>query len=207
VSGLANVVPRVPVVWSFSCSNSDLTANDSIAEYWMENPSSRAVSHYGATIPSNTDQNHELDRRMFKAVYDLGLVTQSHAIQYAEDQMSKIVGSDNAWMYLLLGDPEMHIRRRNPLDLKIRIPEYVSLCQGPGCYLSVSVLDEIGNPVEGARFALWKSDKAGDELQVNRYTDESGSARIPVSLQSTGTLYYSVQDNLGNVKTGTVAVR
>jgi hypothetical protein len=207
VTGLLNTIPRVPVVWGFACTNGDLNVSDSIAEIWMESTSNRAVSYYGATIPSYTSQNHELDRRMFKAVYDLGLTTQSHAIEYAEDQMSAIVGSDNAWMYLLLGDPDMQIRRRNPQTLVIKIPEYINICKGPGCFLDVSVLDKIGNPVQGARVSVWKEGKFEDEVLTNRYTDRSGNASLQVNASTTGTLYYSVKDELGNTTVGKIQVR
>jgi hypothetical protein len=207
VGALTNTIPRVPVVWSFACDNSKLTTSDSIAEYWMESTSSRAVSHYGATIPSFTTQNHELDRRMFKAVYDLGLTTQSHAIQYAEDQMSSIVGSANAWMYLLLGDPDMQIRRRNPLDWVIKIPEYLEICRGPGCYLNVSIFDKIGNPVQGARVAVWKAGKEHDEVFNNRYTDGRGEASILVNPTSAGKMYYSIKDEAGNTQMGVIKVQ
>ena len=40
-----------------------------------------SYAHYGATVDSWTTQNHELDRQMFKAVYDLGLTTHAQAIE------------------------------------------------------------------------------------------------------------------------------
>lgn len=91
----------------------------------MEKADGDAVRDYGATVPSGTTQNHELDRRIFKGVYDLDLVTQSHAIEYAEAQMDVVVGSGNAWLHLLLGTPDMQIRRHNPNSIEFTIPEFI----------------------------------------------------------------------------------
>ena len=207
MTGLLNVMPRIPVLWAFACSNAALDVEDSIAEIWMKSTSSRAVSYYGATVPSYTDQNHELDRQMFKAVYDLGLTTQSHAIQYAEDQMGLIVGSSNAWMYLLLGDPDMQIRRRNDLTMRVTPPDYAFPCKGPNCWFNIGVTDKFGNPLPGVRVAVWKGGKLGDEVWTNRYTDKSGIASLLINAETPGTLYYSVKDDLGNTAVGKIPVK
>ena len=47
----------------------------------------RAVSHYGATTPSNSWPNDDLEIALFNAVWDRGITTQSHAIAFAEDKM------------------------------------------------------------------------------------------------------------------------
>jgi hypothetical protein len=144
---------------------------------------------------------------MFKAVYDSGLTIQSHAIKQAEDQMELLVGADNAWMYLLLGDPQMKIRRRNPLSFKIDIPVAYKPCFGPGCFLNVSILDEIGNPAPFVKVAAWKGLGEKDEILANRYTDRSGRAQIPVSGITAGTLLVSVEDDAGNTVVRKVAVQ
>lgn len=207
VTGLANLATQVPVVWSFACTNAALNTEDSIGEIWMEDINNRAVSFYGATVPSFTSQNHELDRQLFKAVYDTGLTIQSHAIKQAEDQMAALVGDDNAWMYLLLGDPEMKIRRRNPFNFKIDVPVAYKPCYGPGCYLNVSVLDEVGNPVPFVKVSAWKSADGKDEVLSNRYTDRGGRAQIPVSGVTAGEMTVIFADDAGNTASRKVAVR
>jgi hypothetical protein len=209
VGGLTNA-PRAPVVWSFACDNAALNTSDCIAEAWMEQTGADgAVSHYGATIPSGTAANHELDRRMFKAVYDLGLTTQSQAIEYAEDQMSMIVGSENAWMYLLLGDPDMQIRRRNPMGWVITTPLAYPICANPPCHLDIVVKDQNGNPLAGLLVGAYKAAAqspgnaaeavaAADEVFDNRYTDATGLAHIPAEPSTTGRIDYTVQDDQGN---------
>lgn len=205
-TSLANPVARSPVVWSFACSNAHLSTNDSISEIWMRQPNRGAVSYYGATVPSSTSQNHVLDQWMFKAVYDEGLVTQSHAIERAEAQMAALSGSGNAWMYLLLGDPDLQIRRRNPLELRIDLERQWRLCAAP-CKLVLTVLDEKGRPVPEALVGLWKTGPTGaDEVFVNRYADKNGRVTLEASPTTAGKLFYAVEDGQGNSLFGSVEV-
>lgn len=197
---LANSTPRSPIVWSFACTNTALGNEDSISEVWMEQAGTGAVSYYGATVASYTSQNHVLDEWMFKAVYDEGLVTQSHAIERAEAQMAALSGSSNAWMYLLLGDPDLQIRRRNPIGLEILIAREIETCFGPGCFLEIRVLDDKGLPVPDALVGLWKPGFGDlpEEVFVNRYTDNEGRAELPAAPASAGKLFYAVEDGQGN---------
>ncbi|MEJ2590913.1 MAG: C25 family cysteine peptidase [Candidatus Thiodiazotropha sp.] len=201
VSGLSNILSRSPVIWSFACSNAMLDTNDSVAEQWMELADAGAASYYGADRTSYTLQNHVLDEWMFKAVYDEGLLTQSHAIERGEAQMAALSGADNAWMYLLLGDPDMKVRTHNPLSIHIRIPDLVRICKF--CELPIQVLDPKGIPVANALVGLWKP-AAGDkpnqpaETWVNGYTDANGKVTLPYSAISTGSLYYTAEDEYGN---------
>lgn len=221
VGALANA-PRAPVMWSFACDNAALGTEDCIAEAWMEQTGADGgVSHYGSTVPSGTDENHELDRQMFKAVYDLGLTTESQAIQHAEEQMRILAGSDwdNSWMYLLLGDPDMQIRRRNPADWLIAAPSVVGLCVSPPCYLDIKVKDQLGNPIPGLLVGAYKpagmapsssqlaaSAVTAEEVFDNRYTDANGMAHVQTSPQTIGDMYYTVQDDLGNAVFRTIRV-
>jgi hypothetical protein len=112
-------------------------------------------------------------------------------------------------MYLLLGDPEMTIRRRNPIGWKITVPAEYKPCYGPGCYLNISVLDEVGNPAPFVKVSAWKAaaDRSKNEIQSNRYTDGSGRAQVPVSGVTAGKLLVTLTDDAGNSATRTVVVR
>ncbi len=221
VGALANA-PRAPVMWSFACDNSALGTEDCIAEAWMEQTGADgAVSHYGSTVPSGTDENHELDRQMFKAVYDLGLTTESQAIQHAEAQMRVLAGHtwDNSWMYLLLGDPDMQIRRRNPIKWDIVEPPILPVCVAPPCYLDILVKDPLGNPIPDLLVGAYKpagmappssgsaaAVAATEEVFDNRYTDANGLAHIPAEPSTPGTLDYTVGDEQGNSVHRTIRV-
>lgn len=207
MSALSNIVQQSPVMWSFACTNSNLNSEDSISEVAMESATSRAVSYYGASEPSDTTPNHELDRQMFQAVYNLGMTTQSHAIQYAEHQMAAMTWDDNAWRYLLLGDPEMQIRRRNPLKLVIVGPISVGVCKLGPCYLDLSIFDEVGNPVPDLVVSAWKSSRAGDEVLTNQYSDRSGKAHLQIAPQTTGAIQVTVNDRAGNTVQTSIPVK
>jgi hypothetical protein len=142
---------------------------------------------------------------MFKAVYDTGLTTHAQAIKVAEANMAAIAGADNAWMYLLLGDPQMQIRRRNPLNISIIVKDYVAICKD--CFLEVSVLDEVGNPLPNALVAVYKGNGDRSEVFANHYTNEKGYAMVPASPATAGTMLVTVSDRAGNSAMAKVAVR
>lgn len=198
-----------PVIWSFACNNAELGVNDCLGEHWLELEEGGAVAHYGATIPSYTVQNHELDRAMFRAVWDYGLVTQSHAIRSAEYEMGAAEGTDNAWMYLLLGDPDMKIRRNAPPAWTLIVPELIPTCTIGPCDLEIQVYDQFERPLERVLVSAWKpsAGKAGDDVFVNGYTDGGGQVVLPVEPDSEGTLDLVVRDLDGNVFTFGIPVR
>lgn len=210
LAALVNASNVSPLVWSFACSNSHLDDPDSVAELWMES-SSRAVAHYGATVPSYTHPNHELDRAMFQAVYDTGLTIHAQAIEAAEDQMvayDPTYGWDNAWMYLLLGDPELRIRRGAVLVLVLELPVQIEVCRVGPCPLDVRVLDELGNPVPDVLVSVFKEGMDGkDEVLDNRYAGRTGVATLDITPSTPGELLVSVRDQLGNSSTEVVEVR
>ncbi|RKY17971.1 MAG: hypothetical protein DRQ55_14540 [Planctomycetota bacterium] len=185
------VIPDVAdsvVMWSFSCWNNRLDYGtglvDGIGESWMERPGTGAVAHYGSTHVSGTAQNHVLNQSMFKAVYDLGLTRHGQAIAWAEARMAELEPGKNSWMYMLLGDPSMHIRRVNPTPLTLLAPQTIPTCPPGGgpCSFDVRVSDDQGSPVVGALVSAFQSGlHPGDPplFQVEAYTDSGGGATLP----------------------------
>ncbi len=225
-----NPGPRMlPVVWSFTCTNSNIEYGDCIAERWMESwdgdrPSVGAVAHYGATMVSGTEQNHTLNKMMWRAVFDEGLTTISHAIERAELTMRLTHSADqNAYLFMLLGDPEMQVRRTRPqfqvnAAWVVSHPSFVApqcpthgCCEGcPAPPIDILVLNTNGDPVPGVKVAYWKP--AGDSLEIdesqdNRYTEADGWAHVPATYMSEGTIYFTVTDDFGNSYTGTIPVK
>jgi hypothetical protein len=123
--------------------------------------------------------------------------------------MAALSDTRNAWMYLLLGDPDMKIRTKNPHTLMIKIPEEIEISKF--CELPISVLDELGNPVPNALLGLWKPAEQGrpnheGETWVNGYTDEKGSITLPNTALTEGELYCPVEDGAGNAVFETIQV-
>jgi hypothetical protein len=201
VLNLSNSPSQAPVVWMFSNFATDLYYNQSAGEQWMKRINAGVSSVYGATDVTMINQNYALNEWMFRAVYDEGLKTQSHAIMWSEDKMATYTGDYNAWIYLLLGDPDIKVRTQNPKELNIRIPEFVATCKF--CDLPIHVEDELGNPVENALVGLWKPfaqnlPNTQGETWVNGYTNSEGMITLPYSALSEGELFYSVEDEAGN---------
>ncbi|HKX46227.1 MAG TPA: C25 family cysteine peptidase, partial [Planctomycetota bacterium] len=193
---------QLPIVWSFSCTNQALDFGDGIGESWMESER-RAAAHYGSTRASGTSKNHTLDKAMFAAAFHLGVTTHAQAIAYAEDVVSaNHAGSSwqNEWMYLLLGDPAMKLRRGVPKQLGFALP--TSIPGGTTTTLVVQVLGQTGQPLPGVLVSAYKpSFEPGgpDEVFVNAYTGPNGTATIPVGPQTLGTINVSARDDDGNV--------
>ena len=112
----------------------------------------------------------------------------------------------NAYVYTLLGDPEMQIRRTVQAPWTVVAPGQVSVSPGGG-EVSIHVVDGTGLPVVGALVSLWKpasGTAAGatissgvDEVAVNLYSGSDGFARLPVNPQTTGYIYMAVRDSAG----------
>jgi hypothetical protein len=185
VNSLSNTI--TPIVWSIACSNAALNTSPSIAETWMQTPHNRAVAHYGATEPSWTEANHKLDYYLFQAVYNLNMTTHAKAIRYAEKQMTAWdpgAGGENAWKYLLLGDPEMRIRRRAART----IGSIVSLGR-----MTFMVVDTQGNAIQDANVSFSQpvriagaslGNTIGARMALNAYTNADGI--VSFDIEATG---------------------
>ena len=103
--------PVYPVVWSLACQTGDLTMYDCFAENWMNHGTNGASAVYAGTRNTYIAGNAVLNAELFHAVFDLNITTHAKAIQWAETKCTKVDNVFNEWSYLLLGDPEMEIRR------------------------------------------------------------------------------------------------
>lgn len=191
-----------PVVWSFSCTNSNLNSSDCIGETWLEDDGQGGggVAHYGSTVVSGTGQNHVLDEKMFEAVYDRGLRTHSHAIAWAEGEMADAASGNNSWMYMLLGDPFMKIRTKAPKQLTLVMPDEIEVCTGPNCFMTIAVQDQGGFPVPGILVSVYKPGlpNGPDEIFWNGYTGTGGTVVVPGGPTTLGKICVTGRDDEGN---------
>ncbi|MFO7652937.1 MAG: C25 family cysteine peptidase [Candidatus Krumholzibacteriia bacterium] len=208
VSVLTNGI-MTPVVWSITCVAGNITAEDCMGEVWMESATNRAVAHYGSTSPSDTQPNHVLEQSLFWQVYSEDVTIHSHAIMLAEEEMVDATYVDNAWMYMLLGDPEMHIRREAVGRITASLPQTVPLCTAPPCWLDVNVMDDHGNPLPEAIVSAWMRPPPGKQtggVLANRYSDASGLAHIPAEPTTEGWIVVTARDDFGGVLVDSVQV-
>jgi len=120
--------------------------------------------------------------------------------------MANRIGSANAWMYLLLGDPDMQIRIKNPKEIKFKIPDLVRICRF--CDLPVQVLDEVGNPIVNALVGIYKEDiKGRQEIAANAYTNTEGKVVLSYSALTTGNLLIAAEDGRGNAVLSEIPVK
>lgn len=175
------------VVWSFSCWNHELNHDtggvDALGEAWLEVKGSGAVASYGSGDQAGTRQNDALATAMFDALYDDGILRHAQAIALAESRALDAVPGDNAWMYGLLGEPSMRVRREKARKLVLQLPPVVPVCPtGSNCTpITVRLTDEFGVPVVGGLVTLYKAGAPGEpaDVLVTGYTDSNGNATLP----------------------------
>jgi Peptidase family C25 len=210
---LALTNPDLPVVWSFSCWNSDLGfaplgTQDSLGETWLEHPSG-AVAHYGATAQVSTVENDALERALFRGLYDRGLTRHAQLVAFGEQQITDTLAGPGSWAGLLLGDPAQRVRRKDPVPLFLEMPAVVPVCAGPNCNIAVRVTTTGGVPVVGALVALHKRGPPGepDDILVNGYTGTAGMVIFPVGpADLTAVIDTTGSDPDGNEATGQIGV-
>jgi len=149
-----------PIVYSIACQNGRIRNNESIAESWMSRTNGGAVAHWGASVNSYTGENHERAKGIFKALYQKGFTRLAPALAEAERLSHLATGGGGAWdnntfCYLLLGDPELTVRKKRIVpDIRLSLA-YSNLLNGglliqvrdsqatmqPGAFVNV-VLDD-----------------------------------------------------------------
>src|SRR5262249_31491847 len=151
-----------------------------------------AAAIYGATENVEVDATVALDRYLFHEVYTRNNVVQGYTYFAAEDSMEKSFHEGDAWKFLLLGDPQMTIRRTSPPAASVHHPEILH-CTAGCPRIDVYVEQPLGTPLGGAKVAVWKRsssptvlDRFTGEVHDNRYTDATGHAQIPAPALTDG---------------------
>nr|MCU0780240.1 C25 family cysteine peptidase [Akkermansiaceae bacterium] len=153
VANLKN--PVQPIVYAINCLNSRINRNDCIAERWMSLPDGGAVAHFGASVTSYTTENHERTKGIFRAIYQRGhtrlgpMLASAEAISHATIGGGGATWDSNTFCYMLLGDPEMEIRRQ---ALPLILPDGFLTARiiKLGDSFVVRVVDDKGNAQPGA---------------------------------------------------------
>lgn len=162
-----------PIVYAINCLNSRVNQSDCIAERWMSRSGGGAVAHFGATVTSYTTENHYRARGIFRSIYESGSTRLGPALGHAEVVSVLIGGSGGAWesntfAYMLLGDPEMTIRKARVFGkLSASIG---ALANG----VVVNVFNEAGKAVPGGFVQV--SDLKGNHFNV--FVGENGQGVI-----------------------------
>jgi peptidase C25-like protein len=192
-----------PVIFSISCHNNRFTSHNCIGKTWLFQSTSSAkgaVAHLGATNVSYTTPNHEYDRKLFKRIFDLGVSRISPASHFSHVYTMKHFKSTNtsilkyakhnAYLYLVLGDPTMHIRTETPksfIEVTGKNPIVVS-----DTSYTVTVRDA-GGPVVGATVTIEKPQgSATPEFFLTGKTNSQGKVTFSITPTSGGNVYTTV---------------
>jgi len=185
-----------PIVYSIACQNNRINQDDCAGENWMSRAGGGAVAYYGASVNSYTDENHERAKGIFKAIYENGITRLGPAIAEAEIISSSTHGLDSAWesntfCYLLLGDPEMTIRRKAVWPSWI--PEII--VRPRIGRVQVLILDELKQPLPNLRVNVVLTNRT----ILNGLTDENGELDLEVD-PSQILRYMVANDEAGRVR-------
>ena len=184
-----------PVVINCCCLNHVLSTPTCLGEAWMRKYPGGAVASLGATEASYTIPNHAWDSTLFRCIgdtftivipgvrnytcptWDLGWML-CNADAYILKYYASQGGTDNARMYLWLGDPALTVWTGPLNNAEVIHPPTVPL----GNYdLAVNVTKS-GSPVKDALVCAWKP----GEFYVFGYTDVSGNVTLPICATSPG---------------------
>jgi hypothetical protein len=112
-----------PIVFSIACQNARLRNTECLAESWVSS-SNGAVAHFGASVDSKTTENHERAKGIYRAIYESGFTRLAPAMGEAERISYNVTGGGSGWdnntfAYILLGDPELTIRRKSVINFRL----------------------------------------------------------------------------------------
>ncbi|MFP6884340.1 MAG: C25 family cysteine peptidase [Roseibacillus sp.] len=185
-----------PIVYSIACQNNRINQDDCAGENWMSRAGGGSVAYYSASVNSYTDENHERAKGIFKAIYENGITRLGPALAEAEVISSSTYGMDSAWenntfCYLLLGDPEMTIRRK-----AVRPSWFPEIIVRPRIdRVHVTILNELKQPLPGLRVNVVLIDRT----ILNGLTDDNGEIDLEVD-PSQIVRYVVVDDDEGRVR-------
>ncbi len=198
VATLANG-EKTPIIFSISSLNNRISGSNCIGEAFVNLPQGGAVAYYGASADSGSAANNYLDRNLFRAAFDEGVHILGAVVNWAQvktmEELSRsgaYSSGYNANIYLLLGDPEMSIRTREPQVFgSVEYPKWVEAGEQ---LLEVMVRDADGGPVAGALVILrkYKGSSASPDVEVNGYTRSDGKASFTISPATPGGLFVTV---------------
>ena len=183
---------HTPIVWNIACYCGNVTiASECLSEAWQNAGASGeggAVANIGATEPSYTIANHAFDKMLYQAPLNEGTTRLGYVVDRSKQYMIEEegqYGEDNAYMYIIFGDPAIDIPAQTLFAGDIDHLPTVSM--GGGMF-SITVADA-GAPVENAMVCIMKEDNGLYEVA---FTDATGYAELPTLLTSGGTMQVTV---------------
>jgi hypothetical protein len=170
----------------------DASGGNCFGEEWMEmgttTASRGACAFNGPTWGyTHTKYNNAIDKGLYVALFQEGVECPAPALLRGKIRMYNLYGVADPYVtwhfraYTTLGDPSIHPWRDVPKPVTMTYDNHISLGYNQ---VHVTVLDSVTHvPVKGAEICI-----AGDTAYVTGTTDASGSAIIPITVNSIDTL-------------------
>jgi PKD repeat protein len=201
VSGLTNG-PKFPFVTSIGCGVAmfDAGGNNCFGEEWVERGSltspQGAAAFVGPTSNTHTAYNNNIDRGIYKGMFQEGMDTPGQALLRGKLEMYNVFGGGDSYVpyhykiYCVLGDPSIHIWKDIPQAVTVNYP--ASIPFGNNTVEFTVTHTASGQPVANALVCV-----TGNTIFITGNTDETGKAYLDITANAPETLTVTVRG--GNV--------
>ncbi|MCX6272733.1 MAG: C25 family cysteine peptidase [Bacteroidetes bacterium] len=193
---------KLTFVTSIGCGVAQFTVSggNCFGEEWLKlgtTTSGRgAIAFVGPTSNTHTAYNNQIDRGIYKGMFQEGMDTPGQALLRGKLNMYNVFGSTDPWVeyqyrvFHVLGDPSVHIWKDVPYAVNVGYPTTVPLGFSQPSF-SVTYAST-GLPVKNAEVCL-----TGSSLFTTGYTDSLGIVTLDITTTSIETLSLTVRG--GNV--------
>jgi len=186
VEGLTNT-DEYPFVISNACITGTYSLGECFGETWIRQYNKGAISFVGASNNSYWDEDDEMERRMYDAVFDDGYYFTSGMINRGLNGVYAAYPSNAEYyydIYNLLGDPSLAVWFRQPASMTVLHPSELS---------TVSTIDidvsSGGSSLQNALVCVTND----DDIHSVGYTNASGDITLDISGANLGdTLWITV---------------
>jgi len=202
VTTLANG-EKFTFVTSIGCGVANFTSTTSgncFGEEWMEIGSlsspKGSVAFVGPTGNTHTAYNNNIDRGIYKGMFQEGLETPGQALLRGKLEMYNVFGGGDSYVsyhykiYTVLGDPSIHIWKEVPKAITVNYP--ASIPFGSNLVEFTVTFTATGLPVANAVVCI-----TGNSIFTSDSTDANGKAYLDLFSETTETLNVTVRG--GNV--------
>ena len=177
----------------------DASGGNCFGEEWVEEGTlsspKGAVAFIGPTSNTHTAYNNNIDRGIYKGMFEEGLETPGQALLRGKLYMYNVFGTDyyveyHYKIYCVLGDPSIHIWKDVPQAVTVNYSEAVPI--GSNTVEFTVTHTSTGEPVANALVCV-----TGNTIFSTGTTDETGHAFVDVTAVDLETLNVTVRG--GNV--------
>ena len=182
---------KLPVVISPTCNTGwfDDPTLDCFGEAWLKATNGGGVGYWGSSRPSYGGYNDELDKGVYKAIFndnifDFGGVANRAKLYMLDEYGLTRKAKLELHLFNILGEPELNIWTDIPQPLNVTHPSQIPV---GSTQVTVTVRDGT-NPVKNATVCLWKD----TEVYVYGYTNSTGKKTFDITTSSEGIMNVTV---------------